>query len=161
VSDVDMSRHEFGGVELAAVDVRWAVDQMALRNLVSRIAHTADAGELSAYGECFAPDAEWWPPEEPGVDVPTDPSIGLEHIVSRAADRRAQGVQGPGTHTRHVVSTSAFEMDGPDQARGLSYWRYYTHTAETPRLFSQGEYHDTFVRLEGRWVLLKRVLLRG
>jgi len=139
----------------------WAADQLELANLVARIAHLADSGDLDSYATCFADDAEWWPPEEPGVDVSTDPAFGLEAILASARDRRDRGVQGPGTNTRHVVSTSAFTIDSPDRARGLSYWRYYTHSNETPQLRTQGEYHDEFVRVQGQWRLQKRTLLRG
>lgn len=143
------------------IGLRWAIDQLELANLVARLAHTADAGTLEDYADCFAVDAEWWPPATPGVDVSTDPVFGIKQIVASAQERRDRGVQGPGTNTRHVVSTSEFVMDGPDAARGRSYWRYYIETNATPQLLTQGEYRDHFVRIDGRWRLRRRRLLRG
>jgi 3-phenylpropionate/cinnamic acid dioxygenase small subunit len=135
-------------------------DEVAIGKLVARIAHLADVGELSEYACCFAEDAQWVLPGGSGVDLSAQTRSGIEDIVRGAQERRDAGIQGPRTHTRHVVSTTAADVDG-DRATGRTYWRYYGRTDETPQLLTMGQYDDEFVRTSGGWVLRRRSIIRG
>jgi 3-phenylpropionate/cinnamic acid dioxygenase small subunit len=136
------------------------VDEHAIVKLVARMAHLADIGDLGDYARCFADDAEWVLPAGSGVELTAQTRSGVDDIVAGARERRDAGIQGPGTHTRHVVSTVAVDVIG-DRGIGRAYWRYYGETNETPRLLTMGQYDDEFVRTEDGWRLRRRTISRG
>jgi 3-phenylpropionate/cinnamic acid dioxygenase small subunit len=142
-------------------ELRWLADQLELRSLVARTAQLADTGDLGDYALCFASDAVWVPPADAGVPQVGAERHGLDDILAGARERRAAGIQGPGSNTRHVVSTTTIEPLGPDHARGRSYWRYYGDTHATPRLLTMGHYDDEFVREDEGWRIRRRVTVRG
>ncbi|GAA4545250.1 nuclear transport factor 2 family protein [Pseudonocardia xishanensis] len=142
-------------------DNGWANDHVAIQSLLGRIAHLADTGDLADYRDCFIDDAEWWPPRQPTVDISEEPIRGSAALVAGAQQRRDKGIQGPGTNTRHVVSTFDIEPDGPDRARSRAYWRYYVETDSTPRLHSIGRYDDELVRTADGWRMRIRKVSRG
>jgi 3-phenylpropionate/cinnamic acid dioxygenase small subunit len=128
--------------------------------LIARIAHLADTGDLSDYAECFTDDATWNLPADSGVGLPAQTRRGLSDIVEGAQERRNMGMQGPGSRTRHVVSTIDVEVDG-DTARSRAYWRYYGQTNATPQLLTMGQYDDRFRRTSTGWHLQERTITRG
>ncbi len=128
-------------------------DELEIRNVLARIAQGSDTGDLTAYGELFTEDARW---DMPGVPVKN----GREEIVAAGAARRAEGVTGPGSRTRHLISTIAVAVDG-DRAVAESYWQFFTDTATTPALRSMGAYRDTFLRTEHGWKLAERLITPG
>jgi 3-phenylpropionate/cinnamic acid dioxygenase small subunit len=140
--------------------IQQVADELAVQKLIARIAQLADVGELAEYQQCFAPDAEWVLPPGSGVDLAAQVRSGVEDIVSGAQERRDAGIQGPGTHTRHVVSTVAIDVTG-DRATGRAYWRYYSETDTVPRLLTLGQYDDEFVRTGSGWRLRRRTITRG
>jgi 3-phenylpropionate/cinnamic acid dioxygenase small subunit len=143
-------------------DLRWLVDQSEIRNLIPRISQLVDTGDLADYAQCFAVDAEWYPPVDRGDDQQPEPKRGRAEIVANAQQRRDAGIQGPDVRTRHFVSTTVVTPDGADRARARSYWRcYHDTTTPTPRLFSLGQYDDEFVRTEDGWQLARRRSTRG
>jgi 3-phenylpropionate/cinnamic acid dioxygenase small subunit len=135
-------------------------DEVAITKLVARIAQLADTGELTDYAQCFTDDAEWVLPPGSGVDLEAQVRSGIADIVRGAQERRDAGIQGPGTNTRHVVSTVAVDTNG-DRANGRAYWRYYGQTDDTPQLLTLGQYDDEFVRTETGWRLRRRTITRG
>ncbi|MEW2459313.1 MULTISPECIES: nuclear transport factor 2 family protein [Microbacterium] len=142
------------------VDLRTIGDRQEIAMLLARIAHLADAGDPAEYVRCFTPDAVW------DLTDATDLPMDVQTISGRAAllagvhERRAAGIQGPGTHTRHDVSSIAVEVDG-DRARSRAYFRYYRGTDGAPVLAAMGVYADEFVRDGDRWLLRRRVISRG
>ena len=131
-------------------DVR---DELDIRNVVARIAHYSDMGGLDDYGSQFAEDASW---QMPG----TAPKRGRSEIQEAGAARRAEGVTGPGSQTRHVVTTVAVTVDG-DCAVADSYWQFYSDTATAPVLRLMGHYRDTFRREPDGWRLVERLVTNG
>jgi uncharacterized protein (TIGR02246 family) len=127
-------------------------DDLALRSLIARIAQFADDGDLDDYVQCFSPDARW--------EMPGSPRTGRVDIRSGAEARRAEGQTGPGSATRHFVSTMAVTVDG-DVAQATSYWQFFTDTADAPTLRLVGRYDDDFVRADGRWYLDRRRVTIG
>jgi uncharacterized protein (TIGR02246 family) len=134
-------------------DVSSAGDELAVRNVLALIAHHSDDGTLDAYGALFTEDARWEMPGTPVCD-------GRARIVTAGARRREQGVTGPGSHSRHVITTVAVTVDG-DQAVAESYWQFYTATDTTPALRSMGKYRDTFRRTADGWRLRHRRISTG
>jgi uncharacterized protein (TIGR02246 family) len=127
-------------------------DDGEIRNVVARLAQWADSGDLDDYVDLFTPDAAW--------DMPGAPRRGHDEIRAGAEGRRAAGEAGPGTHTRHVVTTTAVTVDR-DTATADSYWLFYRDTAATPMLHGMGAYRDHLVRVDGRWKVARREIVIG
>jgi len=138
-------------------------DELEIRNLVARIAHAADMGDLEQdYLPLFTDDAVW---EFPGGadDAAAAASVaGRAAILADRVQRRAAGFQGPGTSTRHVNTTLAVRVDGSDRAEAESYWMFLGSTdTPTPQVRGIGHYHDTFRRVGGSWKLARRRITPG
>jgi uncharacterized protein (TIGR02246 family) len=131
---------------------QWAADELAVRNVVARLALFADGPDVEAYVDLFTPDASW--------EMPGAPRRGHAEIRAGSRERRAAGQIGPGTNTRHSVSTTAVTVDG-DRAVADSYWQFWVDTAGTPRLQLMGTYHDDLVRLGDEWKLARRQITIG
>ncbi len=123
-------------------------DELAIRNLIARLAHVVDRGAVEDYAPMLAPDARWIMPMG-------DPAIGPAAIMDGVRARRAAGSAGPGSGTRHMITTTAVEVDG-DGARAWSYW-IYVSTGEDPRILMNGLYSDTFRRTADGWVFVERI----
>src|SRR5205085_4974783 len=93
-----------------------ADDELAVRNVVARVAQYADGPDVDAYVALFTPDAVW--------DMPGAPRRGHAEIRDGSEERRAAGQIGPGSNTRHFVSTVAVTVDG-DRAEADSYWQVF------------------------------------
>jgi len=129
-----------------------ADDELAVRNVVARVALCADGPDVDAYDDLFTPDAVW--------DMPCAPRRGHAEIRAGSEERRAAGQIGPGSNTRHVVGTVAVTVDG-DRAVADSYWQFFVDTASTPRLQLMGTYYDELVRVGPDWKLAKRQITIG
>ncbi|MDN3357614.1 nuclear transport factor 2 family protein [Actinomadura sp. DC4] len=127
--------------------------EAAIRNVLARIAHLSDMGDIEEYGAQFTEDARW---EMSGVPV----KEGRARIQEAGVARRAEGATGPGSDTRHVVGTTAVTVDG-DTAVAESYWQFYADTATAPVLRSMGHYRDTFRRTPEGWRLAERLISGG
>ena len=87
-------------------------------------------------------------------------SKGHEELLAAAKERRRTGRSGPGSHSRHVVTTQAVTLDG-DTARSRAVFHYYTGTDATPALAMLGVYEDRFARTARGWCLAERRVLTG
>jgi uncharacterized protein (TIGR02246 family) len=129
-----------------------AEDELAVRNIVARLAQYADGPDVDAYVDLFAPDAVW--------DMPGAPRRGHAEIRAGSEERRAAGQMGPGSNTRHAVTTVAVTVDG-DTAVGDSYWQFWADTTTAPRVALMGTYHDELVRTDAGWKLQRRQITFG
>ena len=68
---------------------------------------------------------------------------------------------GPGSNTRHVITTVSVELGGEDDATADSYFLFYQNTTTAPTLFNMGHYHDTFARQGEVWRLARRDITLG
>lgn len=140
---------------------RGALVDAEVRNALARIAWLADQGTPEEYATCFTEDAVW--ELTAGAELPIPPATvcGRAAILSGAIERRAQGVQGPGTFTAHAVSTTSVEFDGRS-AMARSLFMFYTHLDTAPRLSAVGRYADRFSEAaDGTWLLAHRSITRG
>jgi 3-phenylpropionate/cinnamic acid dioxygenase small subunit len=135
--------------------------ELAVRNVLARIAQTADTGTIEEYLDNFLPDAEWAMPDNPALGVPASTRTGHAEIREGVEERRASGLQGPGTFSRHMVSTIAVRVESADRAIARSYFSYFLETLTAPRLGSIGQYDDTFVRTPDGWKLARREITAG
>jgi ketosteroid isomerase-like protein len=148
------ARAGLGGLAAVSDDLAARValleDERDVRSLVARIAHLADWGDLDEYISCFTEDSVWeW------LDVRNE---GAEAIRADRTTRRAAGQQGPGSGSRHVVTTQYVEVDGSDVARAQSYLLYIVGitTNDGPSNKIVNRYDDSFRRTPDGWKLAHR-----
>lgn len=141
-------------------DLQAVRDELEIGRLLARIAHFADDGDPTAYIECFTEDAVWELTN--ATDLPLEPQRiqGRGALLHGVHERRASGVQGPGSHTRHDISTSVIEIFGAE-ATARTYFRYYRDTNTTPTLIAMGCYEDSLVRTPDGWRLRHRIISRN
>lgn len=123
--------------------------ELAIRNLIARMAHAADSGDIADYAKMTVPDAYWQLPSG-------DPLIGHAAILEGAQARRASGTVGPGSGTRHMITTTWVEVDG-DTARARSHWMFVANTPSGPVLQLAGSYADSFRRTDAGWLFTRRI----
>ena len=73
---------------------------------------------------------------------------------------RAGGIAGPGSNSRHLISTSHFEV-GEDTARARSIFLFYRETLTTPRVDVMGVWEDDLRRTEAGWKIARRTIVRA
>jgi 3-phenylpropionate/cinnamic acid dioxygenase small subunit len=134
--------------------------ELAIRNVLARLAHYADTGEIDEYLALLTEDVTWAMPPNPAIGLAASERRGHEEIAAGQRERVEAGVQGPGSDTMHVITTSAVEVDG-DHARAYSYFQYFTSTATTPTVTNVGRYRDEFRRTERGWQLARRSVTFG
>ena len=127
-------------------------DELAIKNVVARLAMLADDGDLVEYAGLFAEGALW---EMPGNSIQ-----GRENLLAGAIERRSAGNVGPGTNTRHVITTQAVEVNG-DEAISDAYWQFWVNTATEPSIALFGTYQDRLVRTDDGWKLAHRSISYG
>jgi 3-phenylpropionate/cinnamic acid dioxygenase small subunit len=129
-------------------DISRVADELAIRNVIARIARLADQGDLDEYVDQFTEDAVW--------NFPPGPRKGRADILVGARERRAGGTTGPGSRARHQISTIEVDVGEDGTAKADSYLMFVVNTADGPSVAVSGSYHDTFVRQGSRWRLARR-----
>lgn len=123
-------------------------DELEIRNVIHRLAQLADEGSLEDYAALFTDDAVWGGGAF-GVRK------GKADIVAGGRERRAAGVAGPGTHKRHVITTTAVQVQG-DRAQSRSYMLFYVDCDKEPKVAVATAYQDEFRRTPTGWKLAHR-----
>ena len=136
-------------------------DDGEIRTLLARLAQLADTGEVGDYVALFTDDAVWAMPAIPQSGLEASERRGRATIEAGVHERRASGVQGPGTNTAHLVTTIAVRYDGDDVAVADSCWQFIADTTTTPRLQGFGRYTDTLRRTADGWRLARREITLG
>jgi hypothetical protein len=131
-------------------------DEAVITSLIAQVQHMVDFGTLEEYLSLFTEDAVWVLPPHPGTGAPGDERRGLDDIRAGVEERRAAGVQGPGTHTRHLNTTTSVAMDGPDAAWVTSCFLYFTDTLSQPTLRLLGTYRHQVRRTDAGWKVARR-----
>jgi len=132
-----------------------AEDDLAIRNLLAELAMMADTAPIDALDEYlsrYTDDAVW--------ESPAETRRGIAEIQAGAEERRRAGVQGPGSHSRHVVSTQALWADG-DDALSESYFMAVGDTTGDPAIKIIGHYQDRLRRTPEGWKLAERHVTFG
>jgi uncharacterized protein (TIGR02246 family) len=136
-------------------------DELAIRDLLARVAQTCDSGTLEEYLSLFTEDASFDMPDNPQVGIRASRRAGRPELAAGVRERRALGVQGPGTATIHVVTTVTVERTGADTASASSYWMYYVRCDGAPELRSMGHYADDVRRTDDGWRIARRRITVG
>jgi uncharacterized protein (TIGR02246 family) len=127
--------------------------ELEIRNVIARVAQLADHGDLEEYAGLFTEDGSW--------EYPGGPRRGRADILAGARERRSQRVTGPGSATRHVITTLAAQVEDAATATADSYWLFWRDTATSPVLHNMGHYHDVLRREDGVWRIARRVITLG
>lgn len=127
--------------------------ELEIRNLIAHTAQLADHGDLDEYILSFTPDASW--------EFPGGPRRGHADILDGARQRRREGVTGPGSATRHVITTMVIRIEDATTATADSYWSFWRETTTSPALFNMGYYHDTVRYDDGAWRIARRQITLG
>ena len=130
--------------------------ELEVRNLLARVQHMVDRGTLEEYLALFTDDAVWTNPGDPSRATPADERAGKAAIRAGVEERRAAGIQGPGTHSQHVNGTLAIRFEDDDRAVVDSYFQYYTGIGSAPTLAVVGRYEHTVVRTPQGWKIARR-----
>ena len=138
---------------MASEDIAHITAELEIRSLIARIAMLADHGELDEYIDQFTEDSVW--------DFPGGARRGRDDIRAGAEQRRSDGVTGPGSGTRHVITTVSVQVDGPETARANSYFLFFQNAGTVPTIFNMGLYQDDFVRDDAVWRLARRGITLG
>ena len=137
-------------------------DELEIGNLIARLAHLADMAEdLDDYVACFTEDAVWDFPGNEHESISPARTEGRQAIRADRLARRARGVQGPGTRTRHVITTIAVRVHDDGTAEADSYFLFMADTTGDPRIRNLGHYSDRFVHSDGGWELAFRRITTG
>ncbi|WP_193597062.1 nuclear transport factor 2 family protein [Microbacterium sp. YJN-G] len=137
-----------------------ALDRLEIVDLLARIAQLADAGDPGDYVACFTEDAVWDLTDATDLPLETQRLTGRAALLQGVRERRAAGVQGPGSHTRHDISATVIDLAG-DAASARTYFRYYRDTGTAPTLVAMGVYDDELVRTASGWRLASRRISRN
>jgi 3-phenylpropionate/cinnamic acid dioxygenase small subunit len=138
-----------------------ADDDVQIRTVLARIAQLADSGDLDEYLTLFTEDAVWAMPDNPSIGMLANEKRGHAEIRAGAEERRASGLQGPGTLSRHVLTTVAVNVESGDQATVRSYFLFVVDTTTTPSIRTMGQYDDVLVRTADGWKLSRRTITVG
>ena len=141
---------------------RRAVDELEIRNLLTRLAHLAGEDDLDEYGSLFTEDAVWEGPSGPGPFGGTFERVlnGRADILAGARERRAAGMQGRNANVRHVVTNTVVWLHG-DTAKSKSFYLYLVNTHMKPEVDRMGVYHDELRRTPDGWKMARRVIVNG
>jgi 3-phenylpropionate/cinnamic acid dioxygenase small subunit len=134
--------------------LRLVADELEIRNLVARLAQTADEGSLDEYAALYTEDAIWDGGPTFGV------LRGIADILTAVRERRATGITGPGTHTRHIVTTASVRVM-KDTAEVRSYFQFYVDCDRSPTVRVLGAYRDEMRRTPSGWKLAHRTVQPG
>jgi 3-phenylpropionate/cinnamic acid dioxygenase small subunit len=135
--------------------LRRVADELEIRNVLCRLAMLADDGDLNEYVSLFTEDAVWEMRGKPvgAADIP--PIRGRANLLAGAKQRRASGVQGPGTHKYHTLLTTTVALKG-DKADAKSYFAYYRNVDSKPEIAVFAIYNDELMRTRDGWKVAAR-----
>jgi 3-phenylpropionate/cinnamic acid dioxygenase small subunit len=136
-------------------------DDGEIRSLIALLAQRADLGEVDDYVALFVEDAVWALPAIPQTGLAASERHGRGEIEAGVRERRAAGVQGPGTDTAHVVTSTIVSFEAADRAVAESTWMFLGETSTSPRILTFGRYRDTVCRTADGWRVARREIVLG
>jgi ketosteroid isomerase-like protein len=131
--------------------------EIAIRALVAELAVQSDTGELDAYLALFTEDAVWEMPAT-ASGIPAAYRKGRDDIGASVLERRAMGVQGPGSGATHHITTQHIDVAG-DEASGHIYYQFVGMVDGTPTIRTLGQYRDRYRKTVDGWKLAHRTIL--
>jgi 3-phenylpropionate/cinnamic acid dioxygenase small subunit len=123
-----------------------ADDDAAIRNVLGLAALLNDEGDPEDQRKVYAPDATW--------HLGDITRKGADEMVAAAVGRRNDGLLGPGTGTRHLMTLLTVEV-ADDTAKVVAYFVFVKGTA----IVSSGTYHDDLARTGAGWRIARREII--
>ena len=143
-------------------DLERVAAELAIRNVLARLAQLADSGDTDAYVAMLTDDVVWAMPENPAIGLPASERHGRDEIATGQRNRMAGGHQGPGSDTMHVVTTISVDVDiACGTATAHSSFQYWITTASAPMIQNLGRYRDELRRTPDGWQLARRTITFG
>lgn len=136
-----------------------ALAVVQIKNQLAKIAYLSDQGTPEDYLACFTDDAVWDLAAAEGLPMQAVKIIGRKALHEGIIERRKSGIQGPGSHTAHAISTTSVEVAG-NTATAISIFMFYTSINRVPKLTGMGRYRDTFIATDQGWLLKTRNITR-
>ena len=134
-------------------------DVVAIQQLLHRIAATADlAAYLQDYVRNFTDDVLFEFAEVPALCLAANVYSGHPATLEGAAQRRAAGVQGPGSRTIHAINDIVVTPRADDEAHVHAAWQYFGYRDGHPAVLAMGFYENTVRRVGEAWLLARRVV---
>ncbi len=146
---------------MADVNVERIAAELAIRNVLGDLAQFADAGNTEGYLARMTPDIVWAMPENPGLGLPASERHGHDEIARGQRERVEAGVQGEGSNTMHLVTTTSVDVYSDDAATARSHVVFVTSTTTTPSIQNVGRYRAEFRRTPEGWKLARREIRFG
>jgi 3-phenylpropionate/cinnamic acid dioxygenase small subunit len=134
--------------------------ELAIRNLLARLAQLADSGETEKYLELLTEDVVWTMPANPAVGLQASELRGHDAIGTGQRERITAGLQGPGSDSMHVLTTTSVSVDG-DTATARSHFQYWATTSTDPTIRNVGRYADELRGTPAGWKLSRRTITFG
>jgi 3-phenylpropionate/cinnamic acid dioxygenase small subunit len=135
--------------------------ELEIRNVLARLAQLADSGDTEEYLRLLTDDVVWAMPPNPAIGLAASERHGHDEIAAGQRERVAAGVQGPGSDTLHMITTTSIWLDGPDVATARSCFTFWGATSTAPTVKSMGRYEDTLRRTTDGWKLARRTITFG
>lgn len=139
-----------------------AAADLEVRNVLARLAQLADTGDVDEYVSLFTDDVVWSLPANDKLGLAPSVRTGRDDVAAGARERRATGMQGPGTDTLHILTTVSVQVAGDGAtATSRSVFQFYGTTSSAPTLLTMGRYHDELRRTDHGWKLARRTIFFG
>jgi hypothetical protein len=131
-------------------------DERDIRSLLVVYGRNLDAMKFAEFSQLFAREGSWAGPSSNFVPVK-----GPENIEAMLKKTFASRVYDPKHVTNlHVMTNAAITVQG-DRASGYSRWTVMSRNdKEEPYVRQLGHYEDQYIREDGRWKFLTRVVQR-
>jgi hypothetical protein len=127
-------------------------DEKEIRELIVEYGRRLDARDFSGYARLFASEGEWIGGLGRAKGPAAIEAMLVKGLGSDAADPRT-------VTSFHLFGNFQIEITG-DRATGYSRLLYLTRSADgTPVSSRGGHYDDTFIREDGHWKFLRRVVV--
>jgi uncharacterized protein (TIGR02246 family) len=132
-------------------DIERLLAERACERVMLEYARLVDSGRASGLAGLFTADGQWIGADGRGMR-------GQEEIRAAFTAREALSRR----QSRHVITNVLVDIEGPDTARGVAYLINFRHDAsgseaehpapaDHPKFV--GDYHLTFRRVDGRWLI--------
>jgi uncharacterized protein (TIGR02246 family) len=129
-------------------------DKAEIEALIARYVTALDTLDADAYENVFAPDAD--------LEVAGTAYHGRSEIrkIVTGLHRSNAAAEAGRPALYHVLSNTAIEVTGADEARHQSYWQTVrVESGGAVTVGAMGRYEDTLVKRNGTWMIQTRKIV--
>lgn len=132
-------------------------DEKEIRDLVSLYGQYLDTGNFAAYSQLFAKEGTW-NGRTSNFESIKGPAAIQATMEKAFADREYDPEH---LSNLHLVTNIRIDVDGSDRATGYAKYTVMGRTEnKEPYVRHIGRYEDVYIREEGKWKILSRVVRR-